>query len=45
MSKSLLTTYHITYFLSPYRKLWSLNTVVTADFRPGAEYAISAHAH
>jgi len=32
MFKSLLTTYHITKILFPYRKSWSLNTMVMADF-------------
>jgi len=46
MSKSLLTAYHITEVWSPYRKSWSLNMMVTADFRPEAKiHAISAHAH
>jgi len=39
MPKSLLTTYHITK-ISPYRKSRSLNTMVTAYFRPEAELTL-----
>jgi len=37
---SLLKAYHITKLLSPYSKLWSLNTVVRAVFRPEAVLAL-----
>jgi len=40
MSKSLLTTYHITKIFPPYRISRPLNTTVTADFRPEAEFAL-----
>jgi len=43
MSKSLLTTYHITKILSPYRKSLSLNTMVMTDFRPEAELMLFLH--
>jgi len=37
MSKCFLTAYHITKIFLPYRKSWTLNTMVTAVFRPEAE--------
>jgi len=43
MSKSLLTAYHITNILSPYRKSWSINTMVTAVFRPEAVLMLFLH--
>jgi len=40
MYKSLLTAYHVTKILPPYRKSWTLNTMVTAVFRPEAELTL-----
>jgi len=40
MSKSLLTAYHITKILFPYRKSRSLNTIVTADLGPEIELTL-----
>jgi len=40
MHKSLLTAYHVTKILPNYRKSWSLNTMMTADFRPEAELTL-----
>ena len=40
VSKRILTTYHIANILSPCRISWSLNTTVTADFRPEAEFTL-----
>jgi len=37
MSKSLLTAYHITKIVCPYRKSWTLNAIVAAVFRPEEE--------
>jgi len=40
MSKSLSTTYHITEILSSYKISWPLDTTVTADFGPEAEFTL-----
>ena len=45
MSKSLLTAYHITKILFPYRKSRSLNTMVTADFGPEIELTLFLRIH
>jgi len=40
MSNSLLNVYHITKILYSYKKSWSLNTMVTAIYRPEAELTL-----
>jgi len=45
MSSGLLTVYHITKLLPPYRKSRSLNTMVTAALRSNAELMLVLRMH